>query len=377
MAHAVIDSPSLVSHTEVGAVPISFPPTYMPEGAKKKTVSTPLGFVRKQEPQTTKVFDTYWRFATERQSIFFKRLNGDRGPWTSDRILGEYKFTNAYRAADRTSQYLIREVINKKEYGLRDEVLRILLFKVFNKIETWQLVEEFIGEITEESFSVSRIDSLFEKALGAKASIYSAAYIMPSGPAGIRQPRKHLMHLQLLESLLKQDFPERLAGAHSMAECYELLLGIPGFGPFLAYQYATDLNYSEHFAFSEMEFVVPGPGARDGMRKCFSSLGDYSEADAIRWVAERQAYEFAQRELDFQSLWGRPLQLIDCQNLFCEVDKYARVAHPDVVGCSGRVRIKQRFAPQSNFTATRFEFPKKWNLLTGQETPYISVGAAA
>jgi hypothetical protein len=28
------------------------------------------------------------------------------------------------------------------------------------------------------------------------------------------------------------------------------------------------------------------------------------------------------------TLFGRRLHSIDCQNLFCEVDKYARVAHP-------------------------------------------------
>ena len=45
-------------------------------------------------------------------------------------------------------------------------------------------------------------------------------------------------------------------------------------------------------------------------------------------MAENQEDEFARRGIEFQTLWGRPLQLIDCQNLFCEVDKYARVYHP-------------------------------------------------
>ena len=34
----------------------------------------------------------------------------------------------------------------------------------------------------------------------------------------------------------------------------------------------------------------------------------------------------ADSPVEFRDLWGRPLQLIGCQNLFCEVDKYARVA---------------------------------------------------
>ena len=61
----------------------------------------------------TKVFDTYWKFAAERQSIFFKKVNKHPLPWTKDPILEKYKFTNAYRASDRISQYLIKEVIYK------------------------------------------------------------------------------------------------------------------------------------------------------------------------------------------------------------------------------------------------------------------------
>jgi hypothetical protein len=168
------------------------------------------------------------------------------------------------------------------------------------------------------------------------------------------------MHLELLAVLLRQGLPERLAAVAGMLQVYSVLLSLPSIGPFLAYQFAIDLNYSPHFTFSEMEFVMPGPGARDGIRKCFASLGDYSESDVIHWVADHQVQEFAARGLAFKSLWGRPLQLIDCQNLFCEVDKYARVVHPEVMGRTGRMRIKQRFF--SKGLAPRPWFPPKWGL---------------
>jgi hypothetical protein len=38
----------------------------------------------------------YWRFAAERQRIFERRLAGDPPPWTSDRILREFKFCNVF-----------------------------------------------------------------------------------------------------------------------------------------------------------------------------------------------------------------------------------------------------------------------------------------
>ena len=54
------------------------------------------------------------------------------------------------------------------------------------------------------------------------------------------------------------------------------------------------------------------------------------------------------------------MQLIDCQNLFCEVDKYARVAHPEIRGISPRTRIKQKF--RSNMTPIDYWFPPKWSI---------------
>jgi hypothetical protein len=105
---------------------------------------------------------------------------------------------------------------------------------------------------------------------------------------------------------------------------------------------------------------MPGPGARSGIRKCFADYGDYDEADLIRLVADSQEEEFVRRGIVFQDLWGRPLQLIDCQNLFCEVDKYARVVHPEVSGVGGRSRIKQRFQAVEN--PVDVWFPPKWGL---------------
>ena len=45
-----------------------------------------------------------------------RKLKGDKFPLTDDLILREYKFTNSYRASDRVSQYLIKNVIYQNEY---------------------------------------------------------------------------------------------------------------------------------------------------------------------------------------------------------------------------------------------------------------------
>ena len=308
------------------------------------------------------VYDTYWRFASKRQEIFFRRLEDGFFPWTSDRILAEYKFTNTYRASDRVSQYLIRKVIYRDDLpASADEIFfRIMLFKLFNKIETWTTLEAAFGPVTFKDYSFEHYNRVLTLAMADGTAIYSAAYIMPSGGRKLGHDRKHQNHLVLLERMLADSLPQRIAECRNMQQAFMLLKSYPGIGDFLAYQYVTDINYSELTDFSESEFVVPGPGAVDGIRKCFRDTGGLNQPEIIKFMADRQEQEFERLGLTFRSLWGRPLQLIDCQNIFCEVGKYARVNHPEIKGVSDRSRIKQRFKPKPSLPAPWY--PPKWGL---------------
>ena len=72
----------------------------------------------------------------------------DFGPYP----YGDHRFTNAFRASDRVSQYLIRQVLYPEGSGpifdSQDTLFRLLLFKLFNRVGTWQLLERSLGEIT-------------------------------------------------------------------------------------------------------------------------------------------------------------------------------------------------------------------------------------
>jgi alpha-glutamyl/putrescinyl thymine pyrophosphorylase clade 1 len=313
--------------------------------------------IAERQWRTSRVFETYWRFAVERQKIFFARLNGIEKR-TDDPILQRFKFTNVYRASDRVSQYLIRHVVYGGPQTCEALFYRIMLFKLFNKIETWEFLQSALGELTSEKPRFNQISTLLNQALAQGVRIYSAAYIMPSG--GGRYPRKHDAHLSLLEKMIIEGVPRRLEKLSTMSEAFQLLKSFPMLGDFLAYQFVTDLNYSTICDFSETEFVVAGPGARDGVRKCFPDLPMELANEAIKAVCAAQRQEFGRRKLAFPTLWGRQLQLIDCQNLFCEVDKYARVAHPDIPGLSTRTRIKQSFRPSGEIPEPYY--PPKWNL---------------
>ena len=308
--------------------------------------------------KATPIFDTYWRFAARRQDLFMRRVLACLAARPPDPVLASYRFTNAYRAADRVSQYLIRHVLYEGDQSPVEIYFRSLLFKLFNRIETWEHLSDRLGPLLSTTFDPERyslaLDELFDKG----TTIYSAAYIMPCPP--FDHPRKHGNHLRLLDLMLRDNAPRRVHDANSLENVYEVLKDYPSIGPFLAFQLAIDLNYSTMLDFSEMDFVVAGPGARDGIRKCFADTAGLDDADIIRAVSDLSDSEFDRLGLHFHDLWGRRLHLIDIQNLFCEVDKYARVVHPLSPGRSKRTRIKQRYSP--NAKPLPQWYPPKWGL---------------
>jgi hypothetical protein len=121
---------------------------------------------------------------------------------------------------------------------------------------------------------------------------------------------------------------------------------------------AVDINYSDLVDFSEDEFTVAGPGAERGIRKVFPDARRADMAPLIHWMTAHQEAEAARLSIDLPTLFGRRLHAIDCQSLFCELDKYARAAFPGLK--SNRRRIKSTFVPSQE--PLNLFYPPKWGL---------------
>ncbi len=304
------------------------------------------------------VYETYWQFAANRQEIFFNRLKGNAPPWTSDPILNTYKFCNTYRASDRVSQYLIRNVIYSGDQDAQEVILRTLLFKLFNKIETWEYLVSKLGAVSTKNFDFELYSSLLNEYRAADGVIYHNAY-MSCATKAFGYDLKHMNHLALVEKMIFKDhLASRITSAKSFAQVFKTLREYELIGDFMAYQLATDINYSEATNSDENDFTVVGPGSQRGIHKCFSDLQGKDYTYVIKWMQENQEREFTRLGLKFQSLWGRPLKLIDSQGLFCETDKYCRVAFPEIK--SNRKKIKAHFKPKS--ALIQYFYPPKWGI---------------
>lgn len=306
-----------------------------------------------------KVYNLFWYFTYERHNIFIKKSNGDSPPWTKDPILQKYKFCNSYRVNDRVSQYLLTHVIyTNKTYSKNDTIFRIILFKLFNKESTWELLESKIGNITIFSFNQELYSKILTESLNNNNKIYNDAYISCANKA-YGYEHKHDNHLALLNQMFLIDHvDEKIINSKSMEESFNILKSYPLIGNFMAYQLVTDINYSEAVNYREDEFTIPGPGAIRGINKVFSSKGNLSDSDIIKYMYSIQEQEFKRLGYDFKYLNGRKLQLIDIQNIFCELDKYCREALPNLK--SNRIKIKKKY--QENKTKINYFYPPKWYL---------------
>ena len=304
------------------------------------------------------VYDLYWYFAAERQNIFYNKLNEREEPWTNDPILQKYKFCNAYRASDRVSQYLLKNVIyNGHKYSNEDMIFRIILFKLFNKESTWELLVSKMGDIKLCNFDFNKCKMVLEEAILNNIKIYNDAYIScPTKAFGFE--RKHENHLALMQKMFIEDnISEKIMNSKNMEAAFNYLKKYPLIGNFMAYQLVTDINYSEVTNFTETEFTVVGPGSIRGIKKCFYEIGNMRKEDIIKWMYEHQEEEFERLGIKFKKLGERKLQYIDCQGLFCEIDKYCRAKFPELK--SNRVRIKKKYVKKDKID---FFYPPKWDV---------------
>ena len=305
------------------------------------------------------IYDLYWYFAWERQNIFWKKLNGEEAPWTDDYILQQYKFCNSYRVNDRVSQYLLKNVIyNENIYEDEDMLFRIILFKLFNKEATWELLVNEFGNITLKEFNFEIYSKVLNEATLKGVKIYNDAYISCANKA-FGYDRKHDNHLALLNKMFNEDkIASKIKSCKTMKKAFDIIKSYPLIGNFMAYQLVTDINYSDVVDWREDEFTVAGPGSLRGIKKCFIDTGDMNNEDIIRYMYERQDEEFKRLNLDFKRIGDRPLQLIDCQNIFCELDKYCREKVPELK--SNRTKIKKKYVSKKE--KIEYMYPPKWGV---------------
>lgn len=322
-------------------------------------------------------FKWYIYWIVRRQQIFWSRYNHEDLSHTKDPILQQYKFTNVYRVLDRSSQYLLRNVIYNGQFYTREDMFwRIILYKHFNLPSTWEYLIETLGDITLDTpwKDIVRILTDYHN---DHHPIYSNAYMLTASfmkndaikqrcgiPRGVTD--KHHAYMCIFQTqLIDNGFYLDILNAKTFKEAFDMLHTIVTVGDFLAYQYVQDLNYSTIYNFNNNDFCSAGFGTVRGIDRTFDIIGKPEYGAIVMYV--HRNFKNLLREYN---MWGRftPIasnwypQVADLSNCFCETDKYLRAKGINTLDKIIKgTKMKNYFTPNPT-PIDKYIFPPKWGI---------------
>ncbi|GDY26734.1 hypothetical protein AHAT_26240 [Agarivorans sp. Toyoura001] len=292
------------------------------------------------------VVKEWFHHQRERTKIFYKKeILKERPPWTTDPILGKYKFVNTKRKWDKETRWLLVHVIDNPSMSYEDKLLNCFLFRVINKGETLDLLG---GPIEFKKLTLAQINSEYRYRLAErerhnpKYVFFSAAYIL-GGPKvnfgkaiqEVEGKAEENMILRMIKFVYynKNSILQGVSKARSQLDVYSHLMSFSGIGKFLSYQIFIDFTYLKEFPFTEHNFVISGPGCERGINWLFSNRDGMTSEECLFWFTLNQ-FEIAKK---YNEIWlmdelfhflpkdERIYTLMDMENSgACEVDKRCR-----------------------------------------------------
>lgn len=281
------------------------------------------------------------RFAIARMEAFVAKQNGEAYHNPEFPSLSFARYTNPYRMLDRGSQYVITEIANNEELGWRGKMTLLFLYRQFNMPSSYELFRDGVMAAMMDATGAETLDALvsdrkvvedmakafilYHKDLEEQGvTLYSRAYLRNGSSAYTR-------YFELMPDILDTMFAFN-AEDYSLERIFWHLRRFEGFGDFLAYQLALDVNYCFDVSLP-VDFVVPGPGAIKGICDCVGPCGMNERISIIKVLAEPRVQRAVLSGFPFPKFFvkgGAPkggaerewlLEENDVQNLFCEFSK--------------------------------------------------------
>jgi hypothetical protein len=314
-----------------------------------RPLRTPVRLDAAGEPRPE---DLIWMFVAERHDVFINRVIERRpAPWTDDGALANWHYTNVYRELDRVTLDLRRQAIEPYvTCPPQMRIFNIIVYRVFNEPATFYTLLPYLSWT--DPVTIERL--LLERQTAGLTNFRAAYRVQSSRESGEgARTRTWVRRLQAIAGSIPWRELE-VAGKHpdrqgGMRWAHALLTGLPGIGPFLAYEILVDLCYDPAvLPFTENDWVNVGPGAADGL----SALGLSPTEASIRALAQRQREGFARVG---RVLRGPDLTLRNIEHCCCELSKYMRAR----AGGRNKRRFTLR-AESHDFSPWEGVDPKYW-----------------
>lgn len=259
--------------------------------------------------------EQFFAYARERYEIFLAKEAGKPKPWTSDPILLSHRFCNIFREDDKVTRWF---AVNVRE-SLKDDlciVFATVAFRFFNTIET--------GEALLKADLLTNWDEdRARSALSGLKPLITGAYMVKTP---LRKPK-----LEGLIEIMNNVWEDRsqlmndLLHTNRLEVAHQRFMEYPWIGPFMAYEFVTDLRHTYLFQDADdiMTWANPGPGAMRGLNRIVN--GDVTQS-----VSKDKMQKTMQELLSLSrgsNMWPAEWpkwEMREVEHTLCEFDKYSR-----------------------------------------------------
>lgn len=303
-------------------------------------------------PFKEKQLELFWYWINERHSIYLKKQAGEPWPWTKDKILQHFKFTNPFRQNDRVTQEWTKRYATALGQGKKlsdgDLLFQCAMFRLFNLPETYDALYYGMGKWNvDKAIKILKIRRDEEK-----KQIFTGAYIVTPG-GGSDKVETYCRVLDMLydgrtkdqvrdgKAPKRDEFASRIRGDFyreqkrpSMQRAVNVLMRLPTVGGFIGYEIACDLRHTRLLvdAYDVRSWANPGPGAVRGINRLLTGQAklpkgtkkpDYVKAmRSLLRMTEKKSLKTISKDVRACE-W--PFESREIEHSLCEFDKHSRV----------------------------------------------------
>lgn len=273
----------------------------------------------------------YW--IKERSKIHIQKdIEHKPAPWTNDPVLSQVRFTNVRRELDRETKNVISRVC-MADISFESKIANICLFRMLNKLESLDGILPIDFDDAEYNNKVFQWISSLPPDFKPFSRAFMVSGMMSSVNAKIGKRNSQIQSCaDYCKWLWDTRFFHTVSLKTNARDIYEYFKTVPGLGSFLAYQIFVDITYCPECTVSENEFVVAGPGCKEGLKLLFQKRAGLSPEELLFWLRDNwnslcNEYNI---EWDVDEIFpdipeqDRYMNVMSLQNCFCELSKYHR-----------------------------------------------------
>tara|TARA_R100000789_G_scaffold29877_3_gene33587 strand:- start:548 stop:1516 length:969 start_codon:yes stop_codon:yes gene_type:complete len=269
----------------------------------------------------TQPFYNFLYWINQRHAIYCRKKEGLPWPWTEDKILQKYKFTNVFRELDKTTVWMRENLTNPNAH--QSYPLMIYNCAVFRMFGTMEMCEAIGG--WQDIHNPRHLKRIARERLDNKQKVFTGAYIITN--QGKKDPKENIVVDEFLFAIWDyRQLLSDIASRGSLQQMHQNLGKLQGWGGggFMAYELVSDLRHTPVLrdATDINTWANAGPGAKRGLNRVFGR--------PLKFASSKHGWNEEMKKLllkvnALKHSYVPTLEMREIEHSLCEFDKYERV----------------------------------------------------